>query len=68
MAPGMVHRSSQGELGLLLLGQLVDGQDESCKLSQPARMAALAALSQIETTDEDACSQMLLGLSRVRLI
>ena len=68
MAPSIVHQSSQGKLGLLLLAKLVDGQDESRKLSQHARMAALAALCQIETTDTDACSQIVLGLSRVRLI
>ena len=66
MTPSMVHKSSQGELGLLLLEKLMEEQHRSCKLNQHARMAALAALTQIETTDLDACSRIVTGLSRVR--
>ena len=68
MAPSMVHKSSQGELGLLLLGKLMEEQHKSCKLYQHARMAALAALTQIETTDLDACSRIATSLSTVCLI
>ncbi len=68
MSPSMVHKSSQGELGLLLLEKLMEGQDQPCKLNQHARMAILAALTQIETTDSDACSRIVLCLSKVCLI
>ena len=68
MAPSMVHKSSQGELGLLLLETLMEEQHKSRKLNQHARMAVLAALTQIEITDTDACSRIVTRLSAVRVI
>lgn len=66
MSPSMVHRSLHSELGLLLLERIVEGDDESCYPGQPACMAVLAALCQIETSDVDACSRIVLGLCEVR--
>lgn len=67
MSPSMVHESFHGKLGLLLLEEVMGGNNESSMLGRSACTAALAALSQIETADADACSQIVLGLSEVRL-
>ena len=65
MSARMVHTDFHGELGLLLLEELMGGKDGSCRLSQAARMATLAALCQVKASDVAACSRTVLGLSEV---
>lgn len=69
MSPSMVPESMHGELGQMLLTGLTGASDlepKPCELSQPARLPAFAALSQLRMSDADARGSILVGLSSVR--
>ena len=69
MSPSMVHGSQHDELASMLLegfaGSVASDSKSSFKLSQAARIPALAALSQMQTPDIKAWNEFLDHLSLV---